>query len=234
MSGGISHRGQFQHQNITGTASVASGLGLADTSMTVQTFGSGDDITLQSHALVYDHVNFWYNWTNRGSGSRRWMTIPDGSLSTLRAFAPLFRNGVYLGGDTNALQNFTTGSAPPGSGTWVKGDRVFNNYTVKGTATGIEYWYCQAAGTPGTWVPNRAMGTFTLTAAASVAVADTAVIGTNTRITITPTNAAAETLQAGANAIGVTTKTANTSFTVTTAGGGSAAGTETFDYVIFN
>lgn len=76
-------------------------------------------------------------------------------------------------------------------------------------------------------------GTFTMDADASTTVSDTSV-QTTSRITITPTNAAAATLVAGASSPYVTSKTANTSFNVDTADGGNAAGTETFDYQIVN
>jgi hypothetical protein len=234
MSGGISHRGQFQHQNLRGTVDIGSGLGLADTTMTALTFGSADDgANLDGWKLVYDNVNFEWNLINRASGTRRALTFPDGSLSP-RAFAPTMKNGVYLNATYSFGGHLKAGAAAPSSSTWVKADRVLNDWTVSGTAAGIEYWYCQTAGAPGTWVANRAMGTFTCAAAAATVVSNINVIGSNTRIVITPTNAAAGTLQAGANALYVSAKTANTSFTVTTAAGGSAGGTETFDYVIFN
>jgi len=76
-------------------------------------------------------------------------------------------------------------------------------------------------------------GSFTMDADASTTVSDTSV-QTTSRITITPTNAAAATLVAGASSPYVTNKTANTSFDVDTADGGNAAGTETFDYQVVN
>ncbi len=76
-------------------------------------------------------------------------------------------------------------------------------------------------------------GTFTMDADASTTVSDTSV-QTTSRITITPTNAAAATLVAGTSSPYVTNKTANTSFDVDTADAGNAAGTETFDYHIVN
>lgn len=52
------------------------------------------------------------------------------------------------------------------------------------------------------------------------------------RILIFPTNAAAAALMLGADSLYVSAKTPGTSFAVATAGGGAAAGTETFDYLI--
>lgn len=40
------------------------------------------------------------------------------------------------------------GTAAPTSGTWNRGDTVFNKFGSQGTATG---WRCVASGTPGTW-----------------------------------------------------------------------------------
>ena len=74
-------------------------------------------------------------------------------------------------------------------------------------------------------------GTFTMAAAASKSVTDTACKGTSV-VTLTPTNAAAGTLLGSAKCLYVTA--ANGSFTVTTASGASAAGTETFAYMIGN
>ena len=73
-------------------------------------------------------------------------------------------------------------------------------------------------------------GSLTCANAADTVVTDTAAT-VNSKIFLFPTNAAAATLQAGANCLRVKTKSIG-GFTVTTAGGGAAAGTETFDYFI--
>lgn len=74
-------------------------------------------------------------------------------------------------------------------------------------------------------------GSFTCGAAASTVVTD-ANAKTTSKVLLTPTNAAAGTLQGSAKCLYVTK--ANGSFTVTTASGVAAAGTETFDYEIVN
>lgn len=79
----------------------------------------------------------------------------------------------------------------------------------------------------------RAVGTFTCGAAATTVVADVNVVATSV-ILWTPTNAAAGTLQAGTTHLYLSARTAGASFTVATASGGSAGGTETFAYAIFN
>ncbi len=77
-----------------------------------------------------------------------------------------------------------------------------------------------------------ASGSFTLAATAANVVPQTAV-QTGSIVTLTPTNAAAATLQSGVNAIYVSAKSAGVSFTVTSAVG-TPVGTELFSYVIVN
>jgi hypothetical protein len=72
-------------------------------------------------------------------------------------------------------------------------------------------------------------GSFTMTATATLAVADTRVQA-NSIISLTPTNAAAGTLQGSAKALYISSVTAGVGFTVATASGGNAVGTETFKY----
>lgn len=76
-------------------------------------------------------------------------------------------------------------------------------------------------------------GTVTLGAAATTVVSNPNVAA-NSTILLMPTNAAAGTLVSGANSPYISARTADTSFTIATAGGGAAAGTETFQYVIIN
>lgn len=79
----------------------------------------------------------------------------------------------------------------------------------------------------------RHTGTFTCANAATTTVTDSNVLSTSV-IHLTPTNAAAGTLQAGTTHLYISARTAETSFTVATASGASAVGTETFSYSIFN
>jgi len=78
----------------------------------------------------------------------------------------------------------------------------------------------------------RALGSFTLAAAATTTVAQPAVTG-NCQVVLTPTNAAAATLMGSAKSLYVSAKVAGASFTVATASAASAAGTETFNYTVF-
>lgn len=74
-------------------------------------------------------------------------------------------------------------------------------------------------------------GTFTLSAAATTVVPDTSV-KSNSYIDWDPTNAAAATLMAGSKSLYRSTVSAGTSFTLATADGTAAVGTETFAYTI--
>lgn len=81
----------------------------------------------------------------------------------------------------------------------------------------------------------RITGSFTLTAAATTVVNQSA-IKANSLVILQPTNAAAGTLMGSAKApyIAPSSYVAGTSFTVATASGASAAGTETFNYTVIN
>ena len=88
--------------------------------------------------------------------------------------------------------------------------------------------------TLGAAFPGSAVqGTFTCSAAATTVVSDTNVTATSV-VLIVPSNAAAATLMAGSSSMYLSARTAGTSFAVATADSGSAAGTETFIYLIVN
>lgn len=76
-------------------------------------------------------------------------------------------------------------------------------------------------------------GTFTCANAATTTVTQI-LTKANSLIFIMPTNAAAGTLMAGATSLYLSARTADTSFAVTTANAGAAAGTETFLYLCLN
>lgn len=81
------------------------------------------------------------------------------------------------------------------------------------------------------WERTTATRTFQLGAAATTVVADTEVHA-NCHIDIMPTNAAAATLMSGSKSLYVSARNAGTSFTVATADGTAAGGTENFTYRI--
>lgn len=77
----------------------------------------------------------------------------------------------------------------------------------------------------------RNTGTFTLGAAASTTISNVGVQANSYPILI-PTNAAAGTLMGSTNSLYLSARVVGTSFTVATASGASAAGTETFFYIL--
>lgn len=79
----------------------------------------------------------------------------------------------------------------------------------------------------------RIAGTFTLTAAATTTVPQTATTSTSF-IQLTPLNAAAATLMGSNKALYISARTQGTGFTVATASGAAAAGTEQFSYSLVN
>jgi hypothetical protein len=86
------------------------------------------------------------------------------------------------------------------------------------------------------WLPlaSAKKGAFTCSGTAAATVVNDPVVMATSVITLTPTNAAAATLMGSAKCLYVSAKTADTSFTVTTASGVAATGAETFDYTIVN
>lgn len=76
-------------------------------------------------------------------------------------------------------------------------------------------------------------GSFTMGAAATTVVPQ-ALVTANSFIFLQPTNAAAGTLQGSNECLYISAKSAGVSFTVATAAGTAAAGTETFSYVLVN
>lgn len=79
----------------------------------------------------------------------------------------------------------------------------------------------------------RVAGTFTLAAAATTTVPQTATTSTSF-IQLTPLNASAATLMGSAKALYISARTQGSGFTVATANAAAAAGTEQFQYTLVN
>lgn len=79
----------------------------------------------------------------------------------------------------------------------------------------------------------RILGSFTTTATTSQAI-PAPTITANANVQLTPTSAAAATLQSGASALYVSAITAGTGFTVATANGAAATAGAIFGYAITN
>lgn len=80
---------------------------------------------------------------------------------------------------------------------------------------------------------DYSIGTISWAASSSVTVSDPNVTATS-YISWVPTSASAATLMANATNPYLSARTTATSFTLTTANGGAAAGTETFSYILLN
>jgi len=80
----------------------------------------------------------------------------------------------------------------------------------------------------------RVTGSFTLAAAATTTVTQPAIRANSIVLQPVATNAAAATLMGSTKSLYVSALTPGTSFTVATANGAAAAGTETFSYVVIN
>jgi len=78
----------------------------------------------------------------------------------------------------------------------------------------------------------RNTGTFTWSSAAATTVVANTGVQANSQVILIPTNAAAGTLLGSNEHPYVSTRTVGTSFTLTTAAGTAAAGTETFFYIL--
>jgi hypothetical protein len=79
----------------------------------------------------------------------------------------------------------------------------------------------------------RTVGIFTLAAAATTTVPQTATESTSS-ISLTALNASAASLMGSAKALYISARTQGASFTVATASGAAAAGTEQFSYELLN
>lgn len=78
----------------------------------------------------------------------------------------------------------------------------------------------------------RNSGTFTWNGASATTVVANTGVQANSQVLLIPTNAAAATLMGSNECPYVSTRTVGTSFTLSTAAGTAAAGTETFFYVL--
>jgi hypothetical protein len=205
------------HTRVIGTSVVEIGH-VQDNNTTVTDTSSGAYYTVNgtSSARTYIH-----NYTSSGStpasavgefGQHLYVRYLDGSARM----------------NTEGGKDVVFRTAAPTGETWAVGDRAINTDPAVGEAW---WWRCTSAGTPGTWNADRARGTFTMDADASTTVTD-ANCNASSVIVLMPTNAAAATLWGSTEAPYVTP--GGGSFTVQTADGGAAAGTETFTYMIFN
>jgi hypothetical protein len=95
---------------------------------------------------------------------------------------------------------------------------------LQGIVRQLSNWVAAFKGRP-------TFGTFTLAATATTTITEPAT-QSNSFINLTATNASAATLMGSNKSLYISAKVAGTSFTVATAAGTNAAGTETFSYTV--
>jgi len=146
-------------------------------------------------------------------------------------------NGNKFIDDRTGAEHLASGVVHYGAGTF-DNNRIENNGGYGFTATVINVGNPDTSTTRSQLRGNYAAlepltGNFTLTAAATWDITNPAIDdGTYSKVLLVPTNASSTILQGGANAIYVSSIVDKTKFVVSTAGGGNAAGTETFFYEI--
>ncbi|HCF2194992.1 TPA: right-handed parallel beta-helix repeat-containing protein [Pseudomonas aeruginosa] len=158
---------------------------------------------------------------------------PDVSNCRILGAVSITGNAITFDGTTsnpvigsNTITNFSVGIScvtSPVTTITQKSEQVFNSVSTPYSASVNTYW------------KGRFRGTFTMAAASSMNVPDVRINNAST-VNIWPTNAAAATLFAGANMPwgNPAASTNNSQIRIQTAGGGAAAGTETFKYEIVN
>lgn len=144
--------------------------------------------------------------------------ITDGSNTTLTIAGNSFTKGGLTVGGVPPTYLFTTAIKVNSAATAaVKvGANQYNGVTLELDQSGSQ---------------SLSKWNFTLANNKDTVVSNTSVT-TMSHITLIPTNAAAATLMSGSKSLYISARTAGTSFTVTTADGTAAAGTETFTYMI--
>jgi hypothetical protein len=141
------------------TPHIESALGAEDTSQTAfSCSATGVANTLLRLRYNLDAANFpgWWSWVLGNAVTQEALAFQTGVANT-----PLvrFRHGLLLQqtvpSPSKTSCRFTVGTAAPTTGTWGRGDRVYNSLPVPG---GVEGWVCVTAGTPGTWKTFGAIG----------------------------------------------------------------------------
>lgn len=81
-------------------------------------------------------------------------TVYQFSRGAAQPYAVLISKLFVGGTGANSAREITVASAAPTTGTWARGDRVFNSGpSVDVNNMILDHWTCTVGGTPGTWVP---------------------------------------------------------------------------------
>lgn len=164
LDAGIAFCAPFQYWNLQVPGhQLNTTYGSQDTSLTI----IGWTVDANNTAQKYDVNTGWSYFETDNNTSFRPFAIPhvtnNGTYSPPSTkWAPAFGNGINFGDFRNgaaALNNQNYGAAQPASGTYNRGDIVWNSGAVSGAHLG---WVCIAGGTPGTW---KSLGSISATSA---------------------------------------------------------------------
>jgi hypothetical protein len=152
QGGSNSFGAPLTHFNNQGAVQVSFQMGVRGTNLAAWAWGDNSDTpTSGSYQMVLGKsgVNSWSDkwWNLIYAGSQQVMEFPR-TAAAPRAYAPSFKNGIFLGPAGAGTRIFYMDSGPPTSGTWAKGDIVWEHNP---TTNGPKVYMCLTAGTPGTW-----------------------------------------------------------------------------------
>lgn len=151
--------GTYGSNNVTVTPAVADGAftamisatpsGVAGPTHVAATIGTGVAGAAANIYVTAFYMFPIYPFTVNGGAHYKsyvdaWTKYPK----QLDGFAEYAKAGHLVAGSGTTVQRIDWGAAAPSSGTWTRGDVVFNSSATSGGAAG---WMCVASGTPGTW-----------------------------------------------------------------------------------
>jgi hypothetical protein len=147
LSGRESAGRPIRHTNREASPTVSFTMGESGANKIAFTWGSSDDVPAgNAYKMRYGGSTGTENWWGvEYGGSQSLMQLPV-AAAVPRAYAPAFRNGIFLGIADNGPR-ISQGTAVPTSGNWNQGDWVLNRGVSAGGSPG---WVCTAKGTAGT------------------------------------------------------------------------------------
>jgi hypothetical protein len=162
-AGGVISRQALTHVNRLGPEEVQIEFGQRDGNGGVLNFTlPGRDYSL----LRWEATMGWWGLDNSSPTGRTSIRLPT-TISRPRRTAPLFSNGIFYGtahvlgaGASAAMANHIAGTEIPTSGTWEKGDIVWNSAPDPLAQDDRRFigWVCTEPGTNGTLNVGRAHG----------------------------------------------------------------------------
>ena len=160
MSGGTSVGKQMSHYDASGTPTIITELGTSDGSLAALTFSRADTSDYCRLRLNASTDNWEFQndatttavplaWPSTGSGAARGGTL----------FGPYVPCILYGEKSVEIVHKY--GTAAPGSGTWRRGDIVWNSTPSEAGSAGNKYvivgWSCVDAAGSGTWKEMRTL-----------------------------------------------------------------------------